>query len=262
MKHLLRKMLGRSSASAYDFKRDGVCYMIISMARLEVEVVNPNGEYNDTTYTGRIEIPDSVIHEGKAFVVARIGDYAFFNGKDIRVVAMPQSIRSIGKYAYADCRKMEEVNLPDSLEEIGYRAFHRCESLKRIVIPKSVTIIRGDAFCDCGQLKEVFFLPQKRPNIGEGIFSDTHSHIERYVPRREEYGFGVEYLAFQTFTYERTGEPHRIAWENNLRAYTCDIPEEDCQTETDAGSYEKTLEVTYRNGVDFTVGIPYRYEIE
>lgn len=262
MRQMILRMLGRRTNSAYDFKRDGVYYMITSMARLEVEVVNPNGEYARTSYSGSIVIPESVSHEGKTFVVARIGNYAFFNGADIKSVAMPGTIRDIGKYACAGCRKLDEVDLPESLEEIGYRAFHLCTSLRKVVIPATVTAIRSDAFGGCGQMKEMFFLPQKRPNIGEGAFMDTHAHMEQYVPNKAEYGFGVEYLSFPASTYKETGAPHHIAWENNLKAYTCDIAETDCQTETNAGVYDKTLNATYRNGVDFTVGIPYHYEIK
>ena len=94
------------------------------------------------------------------------------------------------------------------------------------------------------------------------IFSSCHSALEFYVPSTNKYGFGKDYVTFTADTYDYSGQPHNIEWSNNLKAYKCEISEDDCKTDTDAGEHTKYLKATYSNGIDFSVEIPFEYTIK
>ncbi len=103
-------------------------------------------------------------------------------------------------------------------------------------------------------------LPVQKPE-GFGRPSGCHAHLEVYVPSRAAYGLGIDYLTFESNTFDYIGRPHNIVWANTLKAYKCAIAETDCLTDADAGNHTKMLRAIYSDGVDFIVDIPYDYVI-
>ncbi len=85
--------------------------------------------------------------------------------------------------------------------------------------------------------------------------------MESYVPSVAVYGFGKEYVTFAQKEFEYTGQQHNIEWQNNLKAYKCEIAEGECKTDVNAGTYTKYLTAKYSDGVDVSVDIPYTYTI-
>ncbi len=113
--------------------------------------------------------------------VTEIGSFAFFDCKDLKLVAIPYSVTTIGESAFRDsgleairlsdgivtkkyshhvdpfrrCIGMDDFHLtpstiPDSVTEIGRYAFRGCKELTQIIIPDSVTTIGEGAFYESG----------------------------------------------------------------------------------------------------------------
>ena len=68
---------------------------------------------------------------------------SIFNGK---------AVTSIGEYAFYDCRNLTSVEIPDSVTTIGSYAFEDCSSLTNVVIGDGVTMIGEGAFDYCSKL--------------------------------------------------------------------------------------------------------------
>ena len=177
----------------------------------------------------------------------------------IKKIELPENLTSIGTSAFKGSG-LSSIRLNDELKSIGASSFMSCYNLQSAIIGKSVDNIGTDAFSGCNSLIEVFCLPTKRPEgLSEGTFSGCHDALEIYVPDAEEYGFGMGYISFGADKYQYSGMSHKIEWTNNLKAYNCSL--QSGTTEINAGSYTANIKATYSNGVDFTVEIPYRYEI-
>ena len=289
------------SATAYDFEADGIYYNITSMSDLEVEVTYKSvtyvsgNSYRNDSYTGDIVIPSTVNYNNRTFTVTGIGRYAFGSGGaesygsyydnygcKITSISLPSSIKIIKELAFQNCRKLSDIELPISLKTIGIKAFSN-STIGYIIIPDAVEAVEDDAFTGCPNLQYVVLVESVK-SFGERVFGGSkllevfcrskecpptltksifygHSALEIYVPSKEVYGFGREYLTFPISTFEYTGQSHNIQWTNNLKAYKCQIVESECKSEADAGKYTKYLTATYSNGIDFSVEIPYSYTI-
>lgn len=256
---------------------------------------------NTTPYAGHISIPATVNYNNRTFEVTGIGKAAFgypqqkYSGQinyfdadengiptSITSVSLPATIKYIDVMAFQGC-KIQSINIPSSVTTIDIAAF-AYSSLQNILIPNSVTHIgksafygssimslclgngineiSDEAFSNCSSLLEAFCTSPTCPSgLSVNSFLGAHSALEIYVPSVEAYGFGRSYLTFPNSSYDYTGQSHNIEWTNNLKAYKCEIAESECLTEVNAGEYTKTLTVTYSNGIDLTVDIPYSYTI-
>lgn len=255
---------------------------------------------NTTPYQGTITIPNSVNYNNRTFTVVGIGksafgfrsnnsasfynDYKFSLGvaTNVSSIKLPSTLKYIDEQAFLGCN-ITSIELPPSLSSIGRAAF-AYTSLSKITIPNSVSDIGEEAFYGsqinsavlgshiqkigeyafnyCSSLLEVFCTSSSCPNgLSNATFKNSHSALEIYVPSKEAYGFGREYISFQSNSYVYTGKRHNIEWKNNLKAYNTTISQTESVTETNAGQYAKKLTATYSNGVDFSVEIPYQYTI-
>ena len=88
--------------------------------------------------------------------VTEIGDYAFYGCGHIPNITFPKKLTRIGYRAFYECRGLTSVDLPEGLLEIGEVAFEYCFGLERVTIPKSVTVIGSSAFHNCGSLEDVY----------------------------------------------------------------------------------------------------------
>ena len=94
-----------------------------------------------------VQLPDGI--------TAILGN-TFKRVKDkLRVVIIPEGVRTIETNTFANCPNLEEVHLPESLTFIGEKAFLNCKKLKTINFPKALTSIDSYAFNGCESLKKV-----------------------------------------------------------------------------------------------------------
>lgn len=255
---------------------------------------------NTTQYSGHLIIPSTVNYNNRTFEVTGIGKAAFgypehydgqiegfdakaegiptsissitlpytikyidamaFQGCKIQSIDIPASVTDIGLAAFA-YSSLQSVVLPNSVSNVGYSAFYG-SSIMSLTLGTSLNEISNKAFFNCRSLLEVFCTSKFCPSgLNTNTFKGSHSALEIYVPSSSVYGFGREYLSFPVSSFDYTGQSHNIEWTNNLKAYKCEISEDECQTDVNAGQYTKTLKATYSNGVDFSVEIPYEYTI-
>lgn len=119
-------------------------------------------------YVKEFRVPDGV---------KTIGEYAFRDNKNIKVVVLPESItkietsafyrsaiRSINlpsnlkvikMFAFANCKNLESIILPSGIEELSSYVFAGCEHLEYIRIPASVKKIKDNALANCKTLDEI-----------------------------------------------------------------------------------------------------------
>ena len=110
--------------------------------------------------------------------VTNIGNYAFYNCRDLISVNIPNSVTYIGDYAFYNCRDLTSVNIPNSVTNIGDYAFEDCMGLTSIAIPNSVSSIGESAFSGCSGLKELTFVDKQN-------LYDLTKNVKHYEKRAE-----------------------------------------------------------------------------
>ena len=117
---MLAVLLSTLSASAYDFKVDGIAYEI-NMENKNSAKVTRGGDY-----TGDIAIPEKVTYDGATYSVTEIGLSAFNGCTGLTSVAIGNSVTSIGVRAFSGCTSLTSITIPNSVTSIGYDAFSYC----------------------------------------------------------------------------------------------------------------------------------------
>ena len=211
---LLLAALLPSQATAYDFMVDGIAYNIKPNGTAEVTYTTLVYEYpgygdNEIcmNYYGKtnINIPETVEDESNTYVVASIGDSAFYGCESLKSIIISNSVTSIGTRAFMCCWWLQDVTLSNSLNAISEEMFKCCYHLNNIIIPNSVTTIGNRAFEDVsitqydgstrytftsieipnsvntigdyafqGSSLESITLPNSITQINDGTFSYTH----------------------------------------------------------------------------------------
>ena len=112
----------------YDFEEDGIYYKLQGNEAL---VTNRDADYN--TYSGHVEVPRTVTHDGEIYRVTGIGDKAFTMCEDLESVSMPY-IESIGHYSFVQCTNLREVTLGKTFKHGGLYSFYASEGIDRVNI--------------------------------------------------------------------------------------------------------------------------------
>ena len=146
-------------------KTDGIYYNYITKGKIAEVIQKPYGNY-----TGVIEIPEKVTHEGVEYTVKKINDYAFSRCRGLTSITIPNSVTSLGNSAFEGCSGLTSVTIPNSVTSIGGSAFGGCSSLTSVTIPNSVTSIGNNAFQYCSALTSVT-IPNSVTSIGDVAFS-------------------------------------------------------------------------------------------
>lgn len=108
-------------ASAYDFEVDGIYYQRLPGKNVEVTFNNES----DNSYSGNVNVPDSVMWEGSAYEVVMIGDRAFANCGDLYSITLPRTVFKIGERAFEGCSSLSTVTcLSQTPPTIGTNAFN------------------------------------------------------------------------------------------------------------------------------------------
>lgn len=256
------------SIHAYDFKVGGIYYNITSVSGMTVEVtyerIWDNSSYGypyRCTYTGDIEIPESVCFDGKEYSVTGIGAYAFCTSPSSSLEGYMSNLKSI--------------KLPSSVTTIGQCAFYMCDALSSLIVPSSVCQI-GDQSFWCRNLKWIAFLSPLPPSfITSGRIAGSIDYFlipheaEIWIPSKMNYSnitnFSrynlIEMLTPTSRSFVYNGQAPNVEWKNNLSDYTMNVSNVTLQK--DAGSYSVDVNADfYKDGVlDFSIEIPYEYTI-
>ena len=181
---VVMNMVGvKAKAYGHDFKDGNIYYCFITDRPGEVKVVNEiNASGNECkSYSGIINIPETVVYKDKSYRVTEIGNSAFYKCKDLTKVSIPESVKIIDIWAFRDCSGLTSITIPNSVTSIGNGAFSHCVGLKYITIPNSVTSISHSAFYWCMGLISVS-IPNSVTSIGDGAFTDCRSLTSIEIP--------------------------------------------------------------------------------
>ena len=170
---LVYLMISVFPLSAYDFIKDGIAYNILEDGTLSVTHKQPEGwEMPDIdqslSYTGNIEIPAFVIHEGKKYKVSKIGAYAFY-----------------------DCKSLESVKIPEGIENLGFFAISYNDNITSLHIPSSVLKLTPGFLYRCPNLSELTVSPDNKNYISEGnvIYNKDMTQVILVSPKLRVYEF-------------------------------------------------------------------------
>ncbi len=130
---------------------------------------------------GGIEIPSSVIYNGKSYAVTSVGSYAFFDSRGLTSVTLPKGIASIGDGAFENCSHLISINIPDGVTSIGVSAFGGCSKLTSITIPSSVISLGSFAFEGCCALTTIT-IPEGITSIGIWTFGGCRNLTSITIP--------------------------------------------------------------------------------
>lgn len=163
------------------------------------------GETASQPLSGNLEIPETVISDGKTYAVTSIAKDAFWR-EEITSVIIPSTITMIDEAAFMGCEKLSTVKLPESLtsikpqtfsmtgltsvtipqgvSSIEWGAFSDCNSLLSVTLSESVTKIDLNAFGSCRNLKEIHIKRAEPPTLGSNVFArvDKNTCVV-YVPK-------------------------------------------------------------------------------
>jgi hypothetical protein len=152
------------------FTYNGINYNTTSDSTAEV--------YSNTTLSGAVVIPDTVVYLGSNYLVNRVGNFAFYFNSGIESIILPDatlrintnafngcsnltsvylgsSLVSIGSESFRSCSSLDSINIPNGVNEIGHHAFTNCYSLTSVNLPESVTTISASLFYSCTSLMSV-----------------------------------------------------------------------------------------------------------
>ena len=113
--------------------------------------------------------------------VTSIGDYAFYDCKNMSVLSLQDGMVSIGNNSFYCCEELISIIIPYGVVSIGYGAFERCNSLTYLEIPNSVTNIGSSAFADCDRLTSVE-IPNSVTSIGDDVFCSCDRLTSVIIP--------------------------------------------------------------------------------
>lgn len=117
---------------------------------------------------GVVNIPQTIIAEGKSYTVTSVASYVFKEKEGITEVKLPNTISKFGNQVFYECKDLVSVTLPNSLEIIPDDCFRDCKKLANVSQPTNLKGIGTYAFA--GTKISGFNIPQSMTIIPEGLF--------------------------------------------------------------------------------------------
>lgn len=151
---------------AFDFQVDSICYNI-SNGNAEV-TYRHESRLTGNSYSGNVNIPDTVTYNGTKYPVTSIGKDAFYNCTNLTSVTIPNTVTSLGWYSFQKCTSLTEIEIPSSVTSVGRYCFAYCSSLKEITIPYGVTSLYA-CFQYCSNLAKIE-IPSSVTSLGRYCF--------------------------------------------------------------------------------------------
>ena len=99
----------------------------------------------DMESTGDMQLDEIVLNDG----IKTLGNYAFWNFRNLKNIIIPESVTNIGESAFHGCTALSNLTLPDSITEIAGGAFSNCVSLGKVTLPKNLTLLGNGVFENC-----------------------------------------------------------------------------------------------------------------
>lgn len=100
---------------------------------------------NTNSYSGKVVIPETVVHNDQTYPVTSIDQYAFQGCKALDAVIIPGTVATINSYSLAN-NSLKSIVVPDAVTRIWNNAFERDSALESVVIGKGVTTLESQLF--------------------------------------------------------------------------------------------------------------------
>ena len=120
------------SVRAYDFQVGGIYYTITNASPNTVGVDNASAMGN--SYSGRVNIPSSVVYNGVSYSVTSITVFAFGSSSGLTAVSIPNSVTFIENQAFSYCTSLTSITIPDSVSSMGWGLFMGSTQLDTITV--------------------------------------------------------------------------------------------------------------------------------
>lgn len=130
---------------------------------------------------GHIQVPRTVKHEGRTYMVTGVADGAFTDCIRIQGITLPTSVYMVGEKSFYRCTDLRVLELPKSLTSIGAQAFEGCTSLIDVVMPHSLVELGVYAFKDCNHVRQ-FVISNSLDSIPEGAFMNCSDVTDYIIP--------------------------------------------------------------------------------
>ena len=115
--------------------------------------------------------------------VTSVGEYSFYDCKNLTCIIMPDGVICIGKCSFTSCMRLSGLVIPCTVTRIGEKAFAHCQKLIHLIIPNTVTTIEAHAFDDCVSLIHITIAKTERVStIQRGAFFNCESLISFTIP--------------------------------------------------------------------------------
>ena len=171
----------------YDFEANGIYYIITGPNTASVTYRDRN--YN--SYSGTVNVPSTVTHEGTTYTVTAVGRSAFYKSSGLTEVTLPNTITMLDYASFADCSSLTSIDIPSSVTSLGEFCFQGCSALEVVRIEGEITAIPRQCFTYCNSLhtlvwpstiKEIgpFALYECR-NLGSLILPEDLEIIQPYA---------------------------------------------------------------------------------
>ncbi|MBR2926069.1 MAG: leucine-rich repeat protein [Clostridia bacterium] len=149
--------------------------------------VSGNGTMNTFNFSGynktawhpyKTSIKSITVMEG----VTKIGDFAFYDCKNLTSVTLPNSVTGIGTSAFNLCSSLTSIAIPNSVVSIGASAFFNCTSLTSVTLPNTLTAINAYVFHQCSALTDIT-IPESVTSIGNSAFESCTGLDRITIPK-------------------------------------------------------------------------------
>ena len=149
-----------ASAATTTFTKNGITYQLTTYSDGSgVLSVQNKGYFN--SYSGVVNIPDSVEYGDRLYPVTGIGYQAFKN-----------------------CTSLTGVTIPEGVSMLLNESFAGCTSLTKITLPSTMYSIYNNAFTGCTGLTSITCLSETARSFNANNFdTSTYSNATLYVPQ-------------------------------------------------------------------------------
>ena len=126
-----------------------------------------------------IVIPETVTTIGtSAFEDCRKLENVVFEGSEGAIEELTVSLETIGDWAFYNCHNLKLIDIPEGVTTLGDAAFYGCTYLEALALPASLKSMGDNTFALCENLKAMYVWAEIPPSL----FEKTFYNVDRSIP--------------------------------------------------------------------------------
>lgn len=120
-------------------------------------------------------------------ILEEIGDGAYRNCENLRIVDLPVSLINIGSSAFEGCVSIPSIGMPKTLKKLGQGAFKGCKGLTDVSINRNIETVETGIFEGCENIKNVtVYAPMDNVSLENLSVPETAVVNYRYWPNAKK----------------------------------------------------------------------------